>query len=491
MCMPRVSSVSPRSGFEQRRSAIGMTAISAAVAIAIAVAPAHAQSPATAPVNLAPNSQWEIWSAVGFGIRQNPQGTGAEAPIASSGYTGGRTATFTVASTGNLSIGDLVSVSGSGVDSSLTLMPMRTIALVKNVSITVRVPLGASPANATSTTSSIVPIGVGAYWYNLNSTGDGPDGWSRYPTSASNGPILWRDFARGNYSVNAPSAVRPYALLGARLQKSGGSVFYTDQTLNVSRYAGQTISFGMYVMQKIKGGTNTYRLFFNDSVNGPTYCSSSTAAAGSWSWAECAYTVAAGASFLHAGVDMNGAAGDVYYFCDPVLTIGSSIGGVHNYIKPQNEILIPKVHITPLGPWNGSTNSGNITFPATTTVQGNAGAWYGFYHDPFAETGGQVAPTVAYIWGQLEGINAGSVQTGTGQVRSMMWYDRSAATPPGHSGSFLPEYVANVKSFASMGMPLNQADQTLDIRGTGIFQSGVAGDAWTNVALEYDMFLLN
>jgi len=194
---------------------------------------------------------------------------------------------------------------------------------------------------------------------------------------------------------------------------------------------------------------------------------------------------------VFAGVDMNGTSGDAYYFCDPILTMGSSIGGVQDYIKPYNEILVPKVHVTPLGPWNGTNNSGNITFPTTTTVQGNSGNWYGFYHDPFAETGGQVAPTVAHIWGQLEGIDTGAVQTGTGQVRAMMWYDRSAATPPGHSGTFLPQYVANVKSFASISMPLNQADQTYDLRGTGIFQTGVSGDAWTNVALEYDMFLLN
>jgi hypothetical protein len=42
-----------------------------------------------------------------------------------------------------------------------------------------------------------------------------------------------------------------------------------------------------------------------------------------------------------------------------------------------------------------------------------------------------------------------------------------------------------------MELPLNQTDRTFDVRGTGILQSGVPGDAWTNVALEYDRFLLN
>ena len=444
-----------------------------------------------APANLAPNSQWEVWSAIGFGTQQNPQGSGTEAPIASSGYTGGRTATFAVTTTGNLSVGDLVTVSGTGVDSALTMMPMRITELAANTSISVRVPLGRSPITAAATASVVLPVGVGAYWYNLNVTGDGPDGWARFPTGAGTGPILWREFGRGNHAVNMPSAVAPYALLGARLQQSGDNYFYTDQTNNISRYAGMTISFGVYSMQKIKGGTNTFKIFFNDSVGGFTYCAESTAAAGAWSWSECFYTVPADSTFVFAGIDMNGIAGDAYYFCDPVLTTEPSIGGVQNYLKPPNEILIPKVHLTPLGPWNGATGAGTITFPATTAVKGNGGNWYGFVHDPFAETGGQVAPTVAQIWGQLEGIDSGAVQTGTGQVRGMMWYDRSAATPPGHSGSFLPQYAANVKSFTNMTMPLNQADRSLDLRGTGIFQSGIPGDAWTNVALEYDMFLLN
>ncbi len=446
---------------------------------------------AAAPVNLAPNSQWEVWSAVGFGAQQNPQGTGPEAPIASSGYKGGRTATFAVSTTGNLSVGDLVTVSGARVDSALTLMPMRVTALVADTSITVRVPLGRLPNDATNTASTILPVGIGSSWYTLNGTGDGPDGWARFPTGAANGPILWREFGRGAHAVNMPAAVAPYALLGARLQQSGDTYVYTDQSANVSRYAGMTISFGIYTMQKIKGGANTFRIYFNDSVNGITHCNQSAAAVGTWSWTECSYTVPANAAFVHAGIDLNGVTGDTYYLCDPVLTIGSSIGGVQNYLKPPNEVLIPKVHLTPLGPWDGATGSGTITFPTTTAVKGNAGSWYGFYHDPFAETGGQVAPTVAQIWGQLEGIDSGAVQVGTGRVRGMMWYNRSSDTPPGHSGSFLPQYVANVKSFTNMDMPLNQADRTYDLRGTGIFQTGVAGDVWTNVALEYDVFLLN
>jgi len=460
----------------------------ALAALALASPP---QAATAAPLNLAPNSQWEIWSAVGFGAQQNPEGSGAEAPITSSGYTGGRTATFTVETTGNLSVGDLVTVSGTGVDSALTSMPMRVIALQPGVSITVRVPLGRSPQDAVRTASSIQTVGVGAQWYETNATGDGPDGWARFPTGAATGPILWREFGRGSHAVNRPDMVTPYALLGARLRQAGHNYVYTDQTANIARYAGMTISFGIFSMQRTKRGGGSYKVFFNDSVKGITPCAPSTASLGAWNWIECTYSVPANATFLFAGVDMDGTIGDTFFFCNPILTIGRAIGGVTRYVKPANEILVPKVHITPLGPWNGARDEGRIVFPTSTVVRGNLGNWYGFYHDPYAESGGQVAPTVAYIWGQLEGINAGPVQVGTAQVRGMMWYDRSAATPPGHSGSFLPHYVANVKSFTSMDMPLNQADPGYDLRGTGIFQTGVPGDTWTNVALEYDMFLLN
>ena len=447
--------------------------------------------PATAPFNLAVNSQWEIWSGVGHAAQQNRQGTGPEAPIASTGYTGGRTATFAVATTGDLSVGDLVTVSGASVDRALTLMPMRITALAVNSSVTVGVPLGKSPASARSAAATLVPTGIGGSWYSSNPTGDGPDGWARFPFGTASGPILWREAGRGNHAVNMPKTVSPYALLGARLQQAGDNYFYADRTQDISRFSGRTVSFGVYVMQKVKSGSNSYKVYFNESTNGLKYCSPSSSAIGEWVWVECSYAIPANPTYLFAGIHMNGAIGDVYYFCDPVLTIGSEIGGVQNYIKPPNEILIPKVHITPLGPWNGAIDAGTVTFPTTTTVKGDVGNWFGFYHDPFAETGGQVAPTVAHIWGQLEGLNAGAVQTGTAHVRGMMWYNRSAATPPGQAGSFLAQYAANVKSFTNMNMPLNRDFSSYDLRGTGIFQSGMAGDTWTNVALEYDMFLLN
>ena len=90
--------------------------------------------------------------------------------------------------------------------------------------------------------------------------------------------------------------------------------------------------------------------------------------------------------------------------------------------------------------------------------------------------------------GQLEGIDAGPVAAGSGRVRILAWFDRSAA--PEHSGGLLPQYVANVKSFGYMEFPLNTYDSGLDLRGTGVFQCLVAGDIWSNVSMEFDEFTL-
>jgi hypothetical protein len=89
----------------------------------------------------------------------------------------------------------------------------------------------------------------------------------------------------------------------------------------------------------------------------------------------------------------------------------------------------------------------------------------------------------------MEGINSGTVVTGSAYVRVMAWFDRGAA--PEKSGSFLPQYVANVKSFSYMDFPLDQTDATPDQLGTGIYSSSLASDAWTNVSEEIDWCVLN
>ena len=88
--------------------------------------PANDAPAGVAPVNLAPNSQWEIWSGVGYGPRETREGVGVMAPIPSiANSTGSNRVVFTVGPTGELKIGDLITVTGVGIDPGLSVSPLR------------------------------------------------------------------------------------------------------------------------------------------------------------------------------------------------------------------------------------------------------------------------------------------------------------------------------------------------------------------------------
>jgi hypothetical protein len=436
-----------------------MKKMSRAFSFAVLAAQCVSACAQSAPQNLAPNSQWEIWSGVSYGTAENSLGTGTVAQIvASSNSTGTAGATtFTVRSTGELKVGDLATVSGAGIDPSLALSPMRVTSLTRNSSITVRLPFGLTPTISHS--STITPIVIG----NLSAkgTGDAADGWKKTPSMP-----IWRE----NNSANVPAAA--YYSIGMTKDVAAAEQLYTIQDARL--FGGSTVSFGILGYQKVRGGSGTWQIYFNDSVNGVRVCNP-VAVSASFQWAECSVSIPAAATYFYAGVQLVGARSDTYYFANPVLAKGGSIGGAQYYTKPR-EKLFPLVHISPI-PWINAT----ITFPAVAQNGQHA-----FVVDPYAETGGQIAPTVAHAKGQLEGINNGTVRTGTGDVRVMAWYDRLNA--PERSGSFLPQYVQNVKSFAYMDCPLNSYDTGLDMLGTAVLVSRVASDRWSNVSLEFDEF---
>jgi len=430
-----------------------------------------------APQNFAINSQWEIASGWVFGTAQNYQGSGTVGTIASSAYTtgtGGRT-TFTVTATNDLSPGDLLTAAGSGISACLNISPMRILSLVANTSITVRVPLGCSPSGSVATT--LTPVVGGNQ--SANATGDGPDGWTKTSTLP-----MWVNYPRGPYAVNVPSNTGALASLGMAKDTGSTESFYLNiPPSQLANYQGRQVTFGIYGMQKIAGGAGTWQIFSNDSVNGVrTLCGSAALSVGNWQWQECAYTVPANTTYLYIWVNLTGASGDAYYFVNPVLAMGNYIGGVEYYARPRNEVLIPKVHISPYG-WINAT----VTFPATAPSYCNS--FLCIERDFYAETGGNVAPSVCKARGQLEGINSGAVVTSSGDVRVMAWFDHP--NPTQKSGSFLPQYVQSVKSFMFMDFPLNLTDNTADEQGTGVYVTNVASDTWSNVSEELDEFLLN
>ena len=430
-----------------------------------------------APVNLAPNSQWEIMSGWGFSTQENYQGTGTEGTIAASANTTGAIgrSTFTVTATNDLSVGDLIQASGAGIDTCFTVGPMRIVSMVANTSITVRTYMGCTPSVNHATT--LLPVTAGNN--SVTSTGDGPDGWTKTSTLP-----MWRNENRGSYAANMPTNVPAYATLGMTKDIAGVEQFYINVPAGqLAQYQGRTVVFGIQGYQKVRGGSGTWTIWTNDSVNGVRTPCGNAPTSGTFNWQECSFTVPAGATYLYVGVQLAGASADTYYFANPVFAIGSYIGGPQNYQKPRNEILIPQVHISPFGWVNGG-----FTFPSSAASY-CTGQVTCFEHDPYAESGGIIAPTVQKAHGQLEGWDCGTVVTSSGYVRVMAWFDRAAA--PEKSGSFLPQYVACVKSFSYMDFPLNQYTTSQDLQGTGIYASNVVSDQWQNVSEEFDWFVLN
>ena len=408
-----------------------------------------------APVNLAPNSQWEIFSAEGFAARWTIDGQGPMAGIAATGNTTGRNAvTFTLAGpTGDLKVGDLVTASGDGIDPVLARSPMRVIALAPGRSVTVNAPSGDAPT--VSRGAVLTPVNIGGEA--ATHTGDAADGW----TKTISLPV-WREDNAANLSPGALYA------LGAHKDRAGPEMIYL--TPDVARYRGRTLSFGVLVYHKLRLGAGDWTLFFASDGPGAAVVVSAPPPAGpGYQWLELRYSVPADATGLRVGVVLDGAAGDTYYLADPVLARDDVIGR-DNYQKPQ-ETFIPVVHVTPIT-WENAT----VAF----TPVADAREPHTRLFDLYAETGGKVAPSVRLAQGAIEGVNAGAVVAGPA-ARVIAWASSPAA--PNLFGPILAETGTNVKAFGALSLPL-------DGQGRAWFASGVLGDVWTNVSMDLCLFYL-
>jgi hypothetical protein len=400
-----------------------------------------------APVNLAPNSQWEIFSAVLYDTRMNVEGTGTLGPVSLVSHTTGSNE-VTLSVSGDISqwkTGDLIKVSGAGVSIALTTYPLR-IQNIGSSTLDVVCPLGLIPSSSSSGT--ILPVNIGCA-ASLGS-GDAADGWKK-GTSV----YAWREDNAENVMAGAIHS------LGCRLTTaSADEPLYI--LLDATRYRGQRVCFGVYVYQKVKGGVGTWRPFFNTG----TISYGSVVTGTGFVWAEYSITVPINADILYAGIRFNGASGDTYYVCNPVFTVGSSIGS-GMYTKPQ-ETFLPVVH---LSPWINAS----ITFPSSAV-----GGLYYWPFDLYADTGGAVARTVPRAEGCNEGINDNALVTSGDQRRLIGFADR--ATGPIKLGPFMPHIAAGAKSYASADIPL--------IDGSAVVFSGFSGDSWSNIALDLDKFYL-
>ncbi len=410
-----------------------------------------------APQNFAPNSQWEIFSGMSYGARENIDGTGTIAPITLTGNSTGSNLVVLRHSgiPGDVKLGDLVKLQGAALDPVLTKAPMRIWAFGPG-SLTVRPAVGAAPAISGKGVAQPVNIGMAA---SLN-TGDAADGWKK-PV----GLMVWREDNYQNLPSKNPLTSGHYAL---GVQKDVDADEYVETITDAARYRGKTIAFGITGYHKVRAGAPAWRVYIKSSSGAAE--SALATSAGGYQWLETSYLVPNTATSLSVGVRLLGRARDTYYFAEPVLTVGTAIGP-GNYTRPR-EIFTPVVHISP-PQWINA----EIKFPTRADPNGT----YRNTFDIYAETAGAVAPSVRHAFGQIEGINTGAVQVNTGVIRAIAFFDQPI--PPTKGGSFLPQYVAGVKSFASLDMPL-------DHNGESVYYSGMPGDVWTNVSMEFDWFIL-
>lgn len=411
------------------------------------------QGAGSPPTNLLSNSQWEIWSTVRYGARERPDGPDEMGPTPIVGNTVGcnRTILRLARSADQLKIGDLVTVQGPAADPRLKLAPMRVLALTPGT-VTVTLPLGLAPS--VSGTGMLQPVNIGMS--GSLGTGDAADGWKK-----SLDLMVWREDNRIN--------IWPRAQYALGVKKTATHEQEVRAEFDARRFRGRTISFGALVSQHA-GRSWGWRLFVQSDGAAGTRSLGEATMANDYQWRELSYRVPEDASRLSVGLLFEGAPDTIFFVSDPVLAFGSAIG-FDNYVKPT-EWLIPVVHISPIT-WIDAA----VNFPEIPDAAG----LFSVMFDAYAETGGAITPGVAQMTGSIEGIDSNPLVLGASGSRVIAW--RDSERDPVRLGPIMGQVGVAVKSFAAVSIPL-------DPKARAGYFTGVAGDSWSNVSMDLDLFLL-
>jgi hypothetical protein len=329
---------------------------------------------------------------------------------------------------------------------------MRVVALERDRSVTVLAPFGAAPRSSRPATLLAVNVGGDA----ATRTGDAADRWSKTISMP-----VWREDNAANISPGATYA------LGAHKDRDDPETvsFMPD----VARFRGRTVVFGANVYQKIRSSSGAWRaMIASAGPHASAAMSGRPATTAGYHWLEVSYAVPADATSLSVGVRLEGARDDTYYITDPVFTLGDAIGP-DNYVKPQ-ELFIPIVHVSP---WIDET----LRLDAAADPSGSP---YRLF-DLYADSGGQVAPTVRWAEGAIEGVSDDPIARGPDHTHGLSWTNRKDA--PNVFGPILGQYASGVKSFGAFAVPL-------DPDGRAWFTSGAPGERWYNVSIDLTVFLL-
>lgn len=371
--------------------------------------------------NLFPNSQWQLWTALGPG-----RDGGASIPI------GNHLASYETEQnwlyTGNLpsvavsnisvttdAISGQITITATGDSNVQYLYPGSLIVFADGAHMSLRLsPIRIRKVNYTDKTfefyaiRNLIPI-LGPVNCQCRSimrcdrvgvTGNGPDGWTK-----SVGAFVWPDrwpdipvastaemiFAAGAVAPNRPGWVSNQRPSTKRLvvfePKSSADAYFYHQVPDFVTLRGRTFTWGMWV-KRVSAGTG--RLFVND---GAILKSLTAVTSAAWTWLEMSHTFSATMTAPPAiGFVAENSKAAQWRIAEPRLDYGTSLGS-GNYVRPKGRIERFTAKYTP------------DSYYGAELVFGNVGSGpYGWGHtvDPYGETGGAISTDITLLFSQLE-----------------------------------------------------------------------------------------
>jgi len=406
--------------------------------------------------NILPNSQWQIITGLGNVTRMNHQGTGTVPQVPVSSYsTGSNTVTCNTSDTVNtqLATGDIVTFTTSA-EANMTICAIEVDTIVTNTSFTGKLPRGRISTVSATCAANILTIGD-----LTGNNGNGPDGWNK--TVAL---LLWRDATTQNNKAGSRYQ------LGLQKTIAGLQILYHNvPALELDKYKGKKVVFGIWGKHKIKGGTGTWRVSIDDGQSSFSY--SNSASQTDYQWLEVSKAISSSAGYVTFAVELLGNSSDVYYVNQPMGGFGAYIGE-NGYSQPENEILIPTIKSNPI-PYVGAS----FTF---STVADATGTTYGWNINFYAETQGKITPTIKAIGLQIEGINAVA-----GQALAVRNWESNV-------GGANIIYAIVAYSQVTGVMVTGAALVILyPPNGRAFLYSGTAGSSWSAMSIDINYFVLS
>jgi hypothetical protein len=232
----------------------------------------------------------------------------------------------------------------------------------------------------------------------------------------------------------------------------------------IKKFAGQTVTFGAAVYQRVQGGASTWNLHVDDTGGSNASSNGTGSGLGGYQFLSVTRTISQTATAIVFYVNLLGNSGDVFDVCLPTGAIAPSMA---QYQLHQNSSeCISSRHWNPplLDPFI-------ITFPSSALVAGLWG-WNGI--DLEAISFGTVHNTVQYVIGDLE------------------WTSNNVATPANPSTVFFGSNTANLNFGIKAGTIVNgttfstSATQVpLWTDGTVAFLTGVTALVPTNGTFDF------